>query len=142
MGPAAFRPQIPTEERNFEHENSDRAELANLPELPEMADTLDVFDDSDVLEASHVFHRASPEALAAMRITRSSSAPAAAISPRMRPSRITRIRSASASTSGRSLDTARHPPPFAAISRTMLWISNLAPTSTPLVGSSRRSTRG
>ena len=43
---------------------------------------------------------------------------------------------------GKSLDTTRHAMPRPASRRMISWISNLAPTSTPLVGSSSSSTRG
>src|SRR5690606_24011430 len=58
------------------------------------------------------------------------------------PFRTTSTRSASCSTSGRSVEMTRTALPPSASSRTSRWISSFAPTSTPCVGSSSTSTRG
>ena len=69
-------------------------------------------------------------------MTRSSVASSWPSSPTRRPSRMTRMRSATASTSGRSEEmTAPRPLPRLASARPSAgWISALAPTSTPRVG--------
>src|SRR3954469_19012730 len=75
-------------------------------------------------------------------MTASSVAPAPGSCPWIAPSRMTMMRSQSARISGRSLDATRQPAPRTASRRMISWISNLAPTSTPLVGSSSRPTFG
>ena len=62
--------------------------------------------------------------------------------PVMRPSCMTMTRSLIWSTSGRSEEISRMPTPARASSTISPWISALAPTSTPCVGSSRISTFG
>ena len=62
--------------------------------------------------------------------------------PLISPSRTTSTRSQRPISSGSSEETTTMPTPFRARSRRMRWISALAPTSTPRVGSSRKMTRG
>ena len=90
MRPSRLGPQIPGKEQDLDHENRDGAELARAPQLTS--------------RAAPPF-RASP---GASPLPRSPRAPVS--SPRIWPSRITRMRSTSASTSGKSLDDdqARH----------------------------------
>ena len=88
----AVRPEVPARRTAISSsEDRDRAQLADVPEP--------LHDASSQLRASPGASRTLP----------SPRAPAS--SPCIRPSRITTMRSASASTSGRSLDTTRHAEP-------------------------------
>ncbi|MNL06784.1 hypothetical protein D3C87_1274320 [compost metagenome] len=63
-------------------------------------------------------------------------------SPAMRPSRTTSTRSLTPMSSGNSEDMTITPTPSRASSLIWRWISAFAPTSTPRVGSSRKTTCG
>src|SRR4051794_8524774 len=78
----------------------------------------------------------------AARMMRSSSASARGISPVIRPSCITRTRSAMPSTSGSSEEIIRTAIPWPARSLSSRWTSLLVPTSMPRVGSSTIRTLG
>src|SRR5471032_909776 len=82
------------------------------------------------------------DAPSAALITRSSLASARAISALMRPSCMTRMRSAMPSTSGSSLEIIRTAMPSRTSSASVRYTSALAPTSIPRVGSSMINTLG
>ena len=100
---ARLRPEIPAEEDDLEQEDGERAALAHAQEAPEVIE--------DAL------HDARLTGAVASCITASSSDCPPASSPCTRPSRITRMRCASARISGRSLETTRQAAPSRAFRR-------------------------
>src|SRR6185503_11192974 len=97
---------------------------------------------SELLPPGRAAHDARVAAAPVARARMSAGVASARVSsPTRRPWRITRMRSHSASSSGISEEATRSAIPDAASARRWRWISALADTSTPRVGSSSSRTR-